>query len=932
MSLKPWREIAVPHEDVRNGTYLQAEFAADITRVHDGSASAEYQDPVLFFRRTFITEGMGQLLATVARRLTGKGGDPVIQLQTAFGGGKTHTMLAVMHMVSGQAGAGELAGLREVLAQARVENLPRAKVVVLDGIKLSPSQPREVDGHQLRTLWGELAWQLGGAEGYARVAQADATGTSPGKDTLAALINAHAPCVILIDEAVAYIRQFEEGKSLAGGTFDSNLTFIQALTEAMKATPTAALLASLPESEKEAGSQRGVAALSALAHYFSRLQAIWKPVSTEESFEIVRRRLFSEIGDRVAADEVCRAYIESYVQYAEDLPGETQEGRYLERMRSAYPIHPEVFDRLYEDWSGLPTFQRTRGVLKLMARVIHRQWKDDTQELLLMPGNLPLFDRDVHTELTNNLPAGWDPVIERDVDGERSEPYELEQREPRFGAVQACRRAARTIFLGSAPGSANEGARGIETSRVVLGSLQPGQAPHVFRDALARLETRLTFLNKGGDRWWLDVRPNLRREMEERKKRFGDADVVDEIRTALQRVMGTGAATFDATHYFPMPADVPDEWPLRLVALPPSQPWSRSGPNAARDAAAAILRMRGEQPRIKINRVVFLAADADQVMHLKDMVRALLAWRSIVREADELRLTLDNQQARQAKQYREQASETVLRLVREAYRWVIAPTQQARAEGGVGEVEWDAWQVNPGAQGLGREIDRILLENEAVVTEWAPLHLHNLLKRWFWKERVTEVAATDVWKSIANYLYFPRLAKSGVLQATVAAGAPSRDFFGLASEANDDGYRGFSLGRVTTPFLDALWLIEPTHAAGHERALLERAAGDAEGPASDDAGDAPVPSLSAQGAARAADERKQPRRFFGTSELNPLTASLDFSKLVAEVLGQFTGDPRTKVVVRIDIEAEHPSGFSENTVRAVRENGKQLGMKSADFD
>ncbi|RZA21266.1 MAG: ATP-binding protein, partial [Proteobacteria bacterium] len=347
MTLKPWREIAVPHEDVHRGTFQQAEFAADITRVHDGSATAEYQDPVLFFQRTFITEGMAALLTSVAQRLSGKGGDPVIQLQTAFGGGKTHTMLAVLHMAGGKAAKSDLAGVPALLDRAGILDLPKAKIVVLDGIKLSPSQPRKVDGHSIRTLWGELAWQLGGPDGYAKVAEADATGTQPGKDVLVELINANSPCVILIDELVAYVRQFEESKVLSGGTFDSNLTFVQAITEALKATPKAVLLASLPESDREAGSDRGIAALKALEHHIGRVQAIWKPVSTEESFEIVRRRLFAEIRDRAAADAVCRAFADQYVKHAEDLPGETQEGQYYDRMRAAYPIHPEIFERLY---------------------------------------------------------------------------------------------------------------------------------------------------------------------------------------------------------------------------------------------------------------------------------------------------------------------------------------------------------------------------------------------------------------------------------------------------------------------------------------------------------------------------------------------------------------------------------------------------------
>src|SRR5437763_16220264 len=242
--------------------------------------------------------------------------------------------------------------------------------------------------------------------------------------------------------------------------------------------PTAIVLASLPESDVEAGSQRGVAALRTLEKTFGRVQALWKPVATEEAFEIVRRRLFEPVRDAKTRDAVCRAFADAYVAEGAKLPAETQERRYFDRLVQAYPIHPEIFDRLYEDWTTIDGFQRTRGVLKLMAKVIYRLWKDDNKDLLILAGSLPLHDGSCRNELTYYLPAGWDAVIERDIDGDRAETTELENKEPRFGQVNAASRVARTIFLGSAPSSitTNVSTRGIDRARVLLGCLQPGQA------------------------------------------------------------------------------------------------------------------------------------------------------------------------------------------------------------------------------------------------------------------------------------------------------------------------------------------------------------------------------------------------------------------------------------------------------------------------
>ena len=953
MTLKPWREIAVPHEDVLKGTFQQAEFAADLSRVHDGTATPEYQNPALFFQRTFITEGMRLLLDSVVKRLSGKGGDPVIQLQTAFGGGKTHTMLAVYHLVNragGEALASDLAGVPAILDAAGVTELPRARIAVLDGIKLSPNQPMlRVDGdvkQAIRTLWGDLAWQLGKAEAYALVADADASSTSPGKAVLETLLSRYAPCVILIDELVAYVRQFEDGKTLTGGSFDSNLSFVQALTEALKAVPTVVLLASLPESDKEAGSQRGVKALASLSHYFGRIQALWKPVGTEEAFEIVRRRLFSTINDKLAAESVCRAFADYYTANSDDFPRETQESRYFDRLMRAYPIHPEVFDRLYEDWSTLDNFQRTRGVLKLMAKVIHRLWKDNDKDPLIMPGSFPLQDAETRNDLIYYLPPGWDPVVERDVDGERAETTEIENRDTRLGSVQACRRAARTIFLGSAPTTANQMARGIELERIVLGVAQPGQQVGIYKDALRRLADRLHYLNSGqtgqSTRFWFDTRPNLRREMEERKRRFQDKeDVFPAIRERLQR--GFASGVFGGTHVFTASGDVPDDWQLRLVVLPPNAAFSRSGQSLAITQAAGILKSRGDQPRFKQNRLIFLAADSDSVTRLKDQVRSTLAWQSIVSDIKEMKLNLDQFQSRQASASLEDANDALRRMVRETYKWMLAPMQEAKPGKGLSEIQWEHFQVNPGASNLSQEIERVLKENELLITEWAPIHLAKVLKDWFWKEDVKEVNALNVWQQSCQQLYLPRIKDDIAFQHTMAMGAESQDFFGFAQGFDAGRYVGFSFGQRTSLILDsALLLIEPATAAGY--AELQRAAEEAaRSKSAGSDGYAPagttIPPRAEEFVKPAgAPSGETPTRksikkqFYGSIELDPIQAKKQFADLVDEVILQFTSRPGIKVRIAIEIQAETAAGFDDGIQRVVKENCKVLRFKNAEFE
>lgn len=573
MSLKPWREIAKPHKDVLEGTFKQSEFAADISLVASGQATEEYQDAEMFFSRTFITEGMRLLLTSVVQRLSGQGGDPVIQLQTAFGGGKTHTMLTVFHLATRKVPTRQLTGIPPILDAAGIDDLPSARVAVLDGIKLSPSQPSEHDGVKINTLWGELAWQLAGKAGFDLVQQADSDGTSPGKEVLIKLLTQAAPCVILIDELVAFIRQFEPGHHYLAGTFDSNISFIQALTEALKAVPNALLLASLPESDLEIGGTNGQRTLNSLEKYFARVETVWKPVATEEAFEIVRRRLFDSVGDTAELDAVCEAFAELYRQGGNKFPPETQSHHYVERLKQSYPIHPEIFDRLYEDWSTLDKFQRTRGVLQYMAIVIHRLWNSDNRDALIMPGSIPLEDSNVRNKSIHYLPQGWEPIIEKEIDGSRSEPFDIDGKDTRFGSVQAARRAARTIFLGSAPSTSDQMIRGVRGDHVLLGSVQPGQSIGVFEDVLKRLRDRLHYLYAENDRFWFDTKPNLRREMESRKQKIGDKDEVQPLlRTYVQQVFGRDHS-FSGIHVFTPSVDVPDEYGVgpRLVVLSVNQ-------------------------------------------------------------------------------------------------------------------------------------------------------------------------------------------------------------------------------------------------------------------------------------------------------------------------------------------------------------------------
>lgn len=926
MALTPWREIAVPHQDVQGGTFQQSEFAADISQVHQGKATEEYQNAKKFFSRTFITEGMALLLDAVVRRLAGKDGDPIIQLQTAFGGGKTHTLLAVYHLARAEYSVSELHGIPTILDKAGVQELPKARVAVIDGINMSASKARPHGRITCNTLWGEIAMQLGGEEGYELVRSADESGTSPDKDSMIAVLKSAAPCVILLDELVAFYRQLEEGKSYVAGTHESNMTFFQTLTEAVKSVKGAILLTSLPDSN-DAGSGRGQVVLAELAQIFRRLQKIWKPVTKDEAFHIVRRRLFENISDEKSMEDTCRAFAKFYIDNQANLPPDTQAARYVKRMQEAYPIHPELFDRLYEDWSTLPNFQRTRGVLQLMALIIHRLWKDGNADPLIMPGNLPLADTGVRNKSLDHLPQGWDPVIDQDIDGEHSRPAYIESQEARFGQAQAARRVTRTIFLGSAP-AMKDAKRGLELPDLLLGVAQPDQTLGLYKDALKRLADQCNYINVEQNRYWFGTKPNLRREMESRKKRFrDDDDVFPLLQQRLGKLLGK-KGFFAGVHIFTSAGDIPDDTGApRLVVLSPLAPCTKMARDVSETAAHDILTKRGSQPRQHQNRLIFLAPDYDALNRCKEQARSYLAWESILSDINNDHLVVDNVQTKQAKALQKDADQAVTHLVRDTWRWMLCPVQEQTKDGF--EHFWEMLSISTSAPDALVEIQHKLRTEDWIITDWAPVHLKRHLETWYFGKGQSDIKLQNTWEDMCSYLYMPRLANSTILVDTVTRAIESEDYFGYADSKDGDEYHGFAFGGNKSVALDTeSVLIHPTTATDYKAKIeppvapppitppIVKPTIDPNPPI-----DPPPPPIG-----------EKHTRFYGSVNIDPITAKTQFNEIIDEVVQHFTTKHGVEVSITVEIQARNPKGFDEATERTVKENSFQLGFGAGDWE
>ena len=949
--LKPWREVLQPHDDVATGNFHASEFAADLYKVATGGeVDSDYADPVEFFRRTYLTEGLSDLIGRAVRRLSGDDNvSPVINLQTNFGGGKTHSMLSLWHVAAGLPVGQYPQATQELLLASGYQGQKVNRVAIV-GNHFSPSGVVKDDGTQVNTIWGELAWQLGGKEAFALVAQSDADRTHPG-EKLHALLSTYAPAVILIDEWVAYARSLVGRDDLAGGTFDDQFTFAQSLTEAAKGTSGVLLAISIPASEsgdsgdkivagnaEEVGGANGLEALKRLQNVVRRVADQWRPASSDEAYHIVKQRLFKEPDAAALASigATARAYVEMYRKYTDDFPREARDGAYEDRIKRTYPIHPEMFDTLYEEWSSLERFQRTRGVLRLMSTVIHALWTGEDASPLIMPGSIPLATANVNAELTQYLQDSWKTIIDADVDGPNSEPGRIDKEKPLFGQRALTKRLARTVFFGAAPtiapGSTH---KGIGTQRVFLGTAVPGDVPGNFHAALTQLGDRATYFYSGTGKYWYDLQPNITRTAKDQAERLHKEDVWAEI---VRRLQGQGRTRgdFAGVHVCPESnADIPDTDEARLVILHPKVAHKGKTDSEAKAFAQKATEQRGSANRTHRNTVVYLAADEARLEELNAATRDYLGWKHVLdNEAD---LDLTQNQKNQAAQRRDQADQTVTARLLQTFTWALVPTQPDPSS----PFLIRDTKVEGQSESLAERVSRRLGNDGDLSTRQAAATIRLAITKvpQIWKDGHVSLGA--LWSLYTQYPYMPRLRDRKVLNEGIVDMPMiwQTDAFALATGYDEATGRYIGLWNpspdsksLAPATADSLLLVKPEVAA---KQIEEESA--------------PKPTAEEQiaelveqhGGTTPVDPNapkvdvffpKPKTRFYGVKTLNSDKIAMDFKNIADEVIANLRADDGTELTVRIEIEATNQDGFGDGRVRTVAENAKTLKFDQSGFE
>ncbi|WP_263789501.1 ATP-binding protein [Salinibacter sp.] len=603
-----WYNVATPHADIRNGDFDESVFAAKLGDVVDGVAPPDYNDPYVFYKKTYLTAGLEKLLLRVYKKLDQGRGPGVVQLQTPFGGGKTHALILTYHYLSN----GER--VEELLPEDVGLLSPNISAIV--GTDANPSEGfRDGDVHR-QTLWGEIAYQLGGEQAYAKIRGNDEDRISPGRKDIRDLLQDLQPFTILLDEVLEYIvraKGIEVGDTTLGA---ETLSFCQELTEAVSGIENGLLLATLPSSEQEDFGDVKAGNLAKLEKIFKRLEAIYTPVKGEEVYSIIRRRLFEE-PEEAEVRSIVDDYVQKYQEHEKNLPGKATSADFREKMELAYPFHPEVIDILYEKWSTFASFQRTRGALRLLARVAEDLYNREKSIDLILPGDINLEEPPIRQEFLSHIGNEYEGVIASDVAGSNAKSMRLDQENKSWNHL--AQRNAASIFLHSF--AADEGERGIDLPFVKLDVARPDTTFPLITEVLNEQEQELWYLNtRNGQEYYFSNVPNLNRMVVDKKGQIQSSDVRSKLESLIRGELGTRMRTY----LWPSSGDkLPDNEELKLAVLDPSE-------NYTEQELRRWVNRSGESYRSYKNTIFFAQADEDRYGRIQDDIKDFLALQDIL--------------------------------------------------------------------------------------------------------------------------------------------------------------------------------------------------------------------------------------------------------------------------------------------------------------
>ncbi|MEM3798286.1 MAG: DUF499 domain-containing protein [Candidatus Bathyarchaeia archaeon] len=752
MSVKPWWQVAVPHKDIREGRLEEAIFAANLGDVFQNKGPIDYLDPEIFFKRTYFTAGLTNLIGAVLSKLSGKGkGDTVIQIQTPFGGGKTHALLALYHTFKHGNKIAHIPTVKKILEENKIESIPETKVVVFVGEYADPLKGR--------TIWGEIAYQL---KSYKLMEDYDKKRVAPGKELIADLLSKNQPVLILIDELLQYVVR-TMGVKVGEGTLKGQVqAFLKALTEAVASADNCALIATLPSSVSEGfeEAEKAERVLGELQKIFGRVEKIYTPVEGEEIYEIIRKRLFEELGDTSEHRKVAEEYFSLYQKLGEDIPSECREVAYKERMVRAYPFHPETIDILFERWATIPTFQRTRGALRLLAEVVADLFEKEHSAPLIQPAHINLANSAIRTEFIKHVGNAFEGVVASDVDGPTAKAPKIDgEMGTEYTRFKVATGLATSIFFYSFSGGER---KGVTTQRLRLAFLRQGIPATIVTDALRRLEDELWFLHFEKNFYYFSNVVGLNRVVIDKEEAIKDEDIEAEIRKRIEKIAGTD---FDVYIWPKTNSDIPDNKKLKLIVLSPHYTIKDS---ATEKFVQNIINKYSTGFRTYKNTLMFLITHPDEYEGFKRITRRYLALDAIKTDKETMKRLVEEDKERVEQKLKDADTSLPLKLL-STYRYLAKASKD-------GIQTFDLGIPTIGEKpSLAKRAKEYLKDQEVILSKLSP---KVLLEKTFSKEDERK-NITEIYESFLKYPDLPILENENVLRDTIVQGVQTGTF-GLA--------------------------------------------------------------------------------------------------------------------------------------------------------
>ncbi len=794
MPLRPWYKIVYPRDDLREGRPLDAsEFAVHLDQVREGRAPDDYQAPERFFARTYLTQNLLGLSAEVVRRLSGIKVETsaVFNMATQFGGGKTHALTLLYHLAGAGPQAADWHGVPGILQKAGVNRVPQAAVAAFVGQQFDPRGGD--DGTPLRqTPWGEIAFQLGGAKAFDVVAGFDADGRSPGGDTIRKFLPADRPALILVDELMNYVSRYRKS-----GLADQLYNFIQNLSETARGMDNVVLAVSVPASELEMGSL-DYADYERFKKMLDRLGKAVVISAEAETSEIIRRRLFDWGGLPKEGRQTAAEYAAWLLDHRHQVPTWFPVDHAAEAFEATYPFHPMALSVFERKWQALPRFQRTRGVLRMLALWVSRAYqdgykgahKDPLIGLGTAPLGDPLFRQAVFSQLGG---SGLEGAVTTDITGKRDAHAVRLDAE----AVETIRRArlhqkvATTIFFESNGGQI--AARAEATlPELRLAAAEPDLDIGNVETVLESLTDTCYFLEAERNRYSFSLRPNLNKLLADRRASVKTANVRERVRAEIQTVFKQGPRI--GRVYFPdKSSDISDHAVLTFVIAAPER---TVGDPATRPWIDKMTREHGTSGRTFKSALIWIVPD--DVSRLMDDARKLLAWEDVESERD--RLQLDESQQRQLQGACRRAARDLRESVWRSYKKVLLLGRKNDwKEMDLGLVHSSAAD-NIVALILGR------LRQDDEVTEG--VSAYTLLRNWPAMTAWSTKAVRDAFFASPQ---LPRLLDPEALRRTIADGVAQKRMAYVGPKGADGKYYPFVFGETLIPtdveFSDGVFII-----------------------------------------------------------------------------------------------------------------------------